>query len=131
MSLLCLEIWATVHVSFIYVKIISRPSLERSFQPRMNEDKIDCSLNTLSKLNHSVTTMNSDIYFMRHCLLTVIIPAREHSETLNTSTALSIKVGTARKKSVKKVCSKSPGPTDVWISPHPILLNRSNCSTAQ
>lgn len=44
-------------------------------------------MNTLSKLNHSVTTMKSDIYFMCHCLLTVITPVREHSEVLNTSTA--------------------------------------------
>lgn len=62
----------------------------------------------------SVTTMKSDIYFMRHCLLTVIIPAGEHSETLNTSTTQY-----QSKKSVRKVCWKSPGPADVWIQPTP------------
>lgn len=77
---------------------ISDLILELDLQPGMNEDKTDWSLNTLSELNHSVTTMESDIYFMRHCLWTVIIPAREHSETLNT--AHSIKVWTARKKKV-------------------------------
>ncbi len=110
---------ATVHVSFICVYEISDLTLDQDFQPGMNENTINFSPNALSKLNHSVTTMKSDIYFMCHCLLTVIIPPREHSEALNTSTAPSIKVWTARKKSMNKVCSKSPGPTDVWIQPTP------------
>lgn len=44
------------------------------FQATMNKKKIDGSLNTL---NHSVTTVKSDIFFMRHCLLTITIPAKE------------------------------------------------------
>lgn len=52
---------------------------------------------------------------MRHSLLTVRISAREHNETLKTSATHSIKEWTARKESMMKVCSKSPGPTDVWM----------------
>lgn len=74
--------------------------------------------------------MKSDIYFMRHCLAE-IIPTRELSEALNTSTARGIKVLTSRKKSMKKVCSKSSGPTDVWMQPTPSSdEQRSNCFTA-
>lgn len=104
-----------IDFSIIYVNRISDTSPELDIQRRMNEDKIERSLNTLTKLNHFVVTVKSDIYLMCHCLPTVIIPAREHSEAQNTSKTQSIQVQTARKKSMRKVCSKSPGPTDVWI----------------
>lgn len=59
----------------------------------MNTSSNNDWLITESKLNHSVTTMKSDICFMCQCLLTVIIPMREHSETINnTSTTHSIQV---------------------------------------
>lgn len=93
--------------------------IEPDFQTKMNEDQTDWFLNTLSELNHFVTTMKSDIYFMRHCLLTVIAPAREHSETHNTFS----KCG--QERSLFRRCVQShQGPQMSGYSPHPSLMKR-------
>lgn len=70
-------------------------------------------------LNRITPLLQSHIYRV----LTVIIPARQQSETLKTSPTHSIKVWTPREKSIRKVCSQ--GPQMFRYCPHPSLISPS------